>query len=190
MNCKLLAIHITYGLTIRPLRLRDSSAYFGLVENNREWLSQYGDETSDKYPSFGSVEYSFVYPQNPDKRRYGIWNHNIFMGTLNLEPFDKDTVIIGYWLGEEFIRDGVMTKCVKILTKHAIEDLGYKNVIAHVKPGNRRSRAVLSRASYKLCNGDCANYQREDDDIEITYKFCRKRNKKPHHAGCQSFTND
>jgi RimJ/RimL family protein N-acetyltransferase len=68
-------------------------------------------------------------------------------GVLDIKSADLDSAEVGYWLRER--HSGVMVGAL-----HALEVLawaaGYRALYARVRPGNRRSQAVLQRAGWQL----------------------------------------
>ena len=57
---------------------------------------------------------------------------------------------IGYWLGEKYWRQGIMTEAVKLATKFGFKELKLKRIYAYVFPWNKASMRVLEKAGYNL----------------------------------------
>lgn len=126
----------------------DDLVYFSAIDANREHLSQFGDETASKYPTLEAVTEARINPSNPDKLRFGIWNKETFVGSINLTPDDYDGAEIGYWLDERYTGNGYATLAVKALGNYGRKR--YSMVYAYVTEGNVASEAVLERAGFEM----------------------------------------
>jgi RimJ/RimL family protein N-acetyltransferase len=135
------------GLLLKQYLVEDASAIFNLIDQSRDHLSQYGEETASKYPTLESVVESVVHPSNPDKSRLGIWHENNLVGGINLRPDAEATAEIGYWLGEIHTGKGYMHHAVAALTDYAFAN-GFEEVYASVHRDNNASARVLLKAGY------------------------------------------
>ena len=84
-------IHSPDGdLTLRQFTPSDAQELFGLIDSNREYLSQFGEPTSHKYPTVESVLDSIQTPRNPNKLRFGMRdNKGKLVGSINLTVYPK-----------------------------------------------------------------------------------------------------
>jgi len=57
---------------------------------------------------------------------------------------------IGYWLAEKYWGQGIMSKVIKEITKHAFKVWKFSRVYAHVFPHNKASMRVLEKNGYQL----------------------------------------
>ncbi|HDZ54174.1 MAG TPA: N-acetyltransferase [Candidatus Nealsonbacteria bacterium] len=71
------------------------------------------------------------------------------IGGIGLDKIEVHKAEIGYWLGEKYWGQGIMTFAVKLVTKYAFTKLGLKRVYADVFPFNKASVRVLEKAGYK-----------------------------------------
>ncbi len=140
-----------FGITLRQFTPDDAKVIFELIDRNRGHLSQFGDETASKYPDEKSVFDSITNPKNPDKLRFGIWDHGEFVGSINLIPDEngESKAEVGYYLGSEFVGKGYMWKAVKTLSKYAFSNLGYESLFGNVHPNNINSQKVLEKAGFE-----------------------------------------
>nr|WP_245747491.1 GNAT family protein [Anaerobacillus alkalidiazotrophicus] len=58
------------------------------------------------------------------------------------------TAYIGYWLGEGFQGNGIMTKVAKALTDYALHDLKLNKVEIRAAVGNKKSRTIPERLNF------------------------------------------
>lgn len=57
---------------------------------------------------------------------------------------------IGYWLGEKYWGQGIMTTAVKLITKYGFTKLGLRRIYGCVFLFNKASARVLEKAGYKF----------------------------------------
>lgn len=148
-------------MTLRQFRTADARALFELIDGSREHLSQNGDDTAAKYPTFDSVHQSILFPKNPKRLRFGVWINGKLVGSVNLTPREGDprAAEIGYWLGESHCGRGYATRAVKALAAYGCAFLDFKRIIARTGQRNHRSADVLRRAGFCV---HIAGARRED----------------------------
>ena len=136
---------------LRQYALEDAKKAFELIDRNREYLSQFGDETASKYPVLELFEESIRNPKNPNRLRFGIWNaEGILVGSINLTPDvdDAQKGEIGYYLGKEFQGNGYMRRAVETLMNYAFNVLNYRELYGKVVKGNIASENVFVKLGY------------------------------------------
>ena len=74
---------------------------------------------------------------------------NEVIGGIGLNKIEPHMAEIGYWIGENYWRQGIMTLAVKLVTRYAFTKLGLKRVYAYVFLFNKASVRVLEKAGYK-----------------------------------------
>lgn len=140
-------------IVLRQFTLGDSEEIFQLIDRNRGHLSQFGDDTAQKYPTLESVRGSIERPKNPKRLRFGIRNkEGILAGSINLTP-DEDNperAEIGYYLVAEFQGKGYVTRAVETLTDYGFDHLGYKAIYGVVNKDNIRFARVLRDTGYRI----------------------------------------
>ena len=62
--------------------------------------------------------------------------------------WSNKTAYIGYWLGEGFQGNGIMTKVAKALTDYAINDLQLNKVEIRAAVENEKSRSIPERLGF------------------------------------------
>lgn len=142
----------TSEVTLRQYSLRDCEEAFALIDSNREHLSQFGDETSAKYPTLESFRESILNPKNPRRLRFGVRNRQgVLVGSINVTPDDDspERGEIGYYLGQEFQKKGYTTEAIRLLTDYAFEHLGYQTLYGVVTEDNDASTKALERVGYQ-----------------------------------------
>lgn len=148
-------------VTLRQFVPEDAREMFDLIDRNRGQLSQFGDETSAKYPDYESALASITHPKNPNRLRFAIRDaQGVMVGSINLTPTEENPQRgeIGYWIGKESEGKGYMGRAVEALSDYGFSTLGYQTIFGEVVVGNKKSVNVLSRAGYR-------EKQRHDDKI-------------------------
>jgi len=70
-------------------------------------------------------------------------------GCIGFESIDKHKAELGFWLGEEYWGQGIMTQAIRLFTRYGMDRFGLRRVYAYVFPFNRASMKVLEKAGYK-----------------------------------------
>ncbi len=81
----------------------------------------------------------------------GIWHEGRLAGVVGYHAVDwpNRATTLGYWLGEEFQGQGLMTAACRALVDHAIEELGLNRVSVACATENRKSRAIPERLGFR-----------------------------------------
>lgn len=142
----------TSRLSLRQFTPTIARDVFDLIDRNRGHLSQFGDETAEKYPSYESLLESIVNPKNPKRLRFAMRNsEGAVVGSINLTP-DSDNPKkgeVGYYLGSEYQGMGFAADATKLLSEFAFAKLGYTEIYAKIHPDNKGSQKVVAKAGYK-----------------------------------------
>jgi len=74
------------------------------------------------------------------------------LGAITLDSIQRgpaQTGVIGYWVGQEFARNGYMREAVLALVHYAFHDLDLSRIQAGCLPENSASRGVLEKSGFK-----------------------------------------
>lgn len=74
------------------------------------------------------------------------------LGAITLDNIQRgpaQTGTIGYWMGEQFARQGYMREAVMAVVHHAFTDLDISRLQAGCLPENAASRGVLEKSGFK-----------------------------------------
>lgn len=133
------------GVLLLEFIPEDARPLFELIDRNRDYLSQRGDETAAKYPDFESVLRSITHPANELKIRLGIWFDDVLTGTINITPEGSYTSEIGYWVGSEFSGLSLATISTEAVIRYG-KRRQYRRMIAYTHIDNLASQKVLLKA--------------------------------------------
>jgi ribosomal-protein-serine acetyltransferase len=147
-------IEVEPDLWLRQLKLDQAEQLFELIDENREYLSEwlpYIHNTNE----IGDVR-SFV-ESEIDKRvcnqgySYFIERRDKIIGHVSLMNLNGDKEPeIGYWVTRDASGEGIATRAVNTLTAFGLNLLGLKQVIIRAHPNNVGSNKVAKKAGYKL----------------------------------------
>lgn len=137
-----------------PLTIENAPELFNVMDTSREHLSQFGDQTADKYPTLQSLFESITQPVNPYRERYIIQANDMTVGSINAQPDgDKRTSFtIGYCIGAEFTGRGIATKATRLLGAELLSRAGVKYLNAYTHQDNVASQRVLRRVGFRFSN--------------------------------------
>lgn len=89
-----------------------------------------------------TVLHLFLFLRSNNQLVGGITLDNIRFG-----PFKSAT--LGYWIGEEFSKKGIMTEGLNSLILYANKDIGISRIEAATLPNNAPSRRLLEKCNFK-----------------------------------------
>ena len=79
-------------------------------------------------------------------------SRHILVGGITLSNVRRgiaQTGTLGYWIGARHARRGYMTEAVRVLVRHAFEELGLHRVEAACIPANVASRRLLEKCGFR-----------------------------------------
>lgn len=73
------------------------------------------------------------------------------IGGVGISKVDKyqKTAVVGYWLGEDYWRQGIVSEAFEQLLKFAFERLKMRRLEAEVYAGNKKSAGLLMKFGFK-----------------------------------------
>ncbi len=147
-------IEINNSLKLKLVSIDHAERIFDLVNGNRIYLGAWMpwveltvsvNDTKD-YIQSSLKRYSVV-----DGFDCTIFYNNSIVGLIGLHKIDCANKItsMGYWLGEKFQGQGIMTEACKALTKHCFSQLQLNRVEIKCATKNFKSQAIPERLGYK-----------------------------------------
>jgi ribosomal-protein-serine acetyltransferase len=138
---------------LRPLTPRDATELYALVDANRirlsRWMPWAAGQTLD-----GTAQ--FILQANDQERAQDGFQRALIVdgaiaGVAGFHRVDRDNLStsIGYWLGAEYERRGLMTASVLALIDHAFDVWGMHRVELRIAPDNARSLALAARLGFR-----------------------------------------
>ncbi len=135
---------------LKQLIAEDAPVYFGLIEADRDHLSQHGDTTAKKYQTVDNVALSITHPSNPAKYRFGIWDGDTMVGSDNLTPAGDGRAELGSWVSKPHTGHEYAGRGRNLLIRFAFEQLGLKSVFCKITIGNEASRRSVEKSGFRF----------------------------------------
>ena len=146
-------LRIDDDVVLKILASEDADILFALVDRNRLYLRQWLPwvdtnttlESSKLFilSSKEQLELNFGF-------QCGIWLRGTLTGTIGFHRIDwfNRNVEIGYWLGEKFQGQGIVTKACRTLVDYAFYEYRLNRVQIRCATGNKKSTAIIERLGF------------------------------------------
>lgn len=148
----------TERLTLRLPEARDFSQWEAVRRASMAFLEPWEPVRDGAYLTRRSFQNRAVWAKRSAKDRRG-YNMLIFrhedgqlVGGITLDNMQggvSKSCTVGYWMGEEFTRQGYMTEALNASVLHAFTVLDLSRVQAGCLPENAPSRALLEKSGFK-----------------------------------------
>ncbi|MCP3029096.1 GNAT family N-acetyltransferase [Halobacillus sp. A5] len=140
-------------LSLKLMEMKDADELYELTNTSRNhlrtWLGWVDDNESIKHTK------EFIQMGlNKYAAHQGISACILYKGKIagvigtHAADWTNRSTSIGYWLGEEFINKGIMTRSVKALTNYLIKDLHLNRIEIRAAESNNSSRAIPERLGF------------------------------------------
>jgi len=139
---------------IRDWAMEDASAIVRYADNRNisMWLR---DRFPSPYTLYDAEAFLLAIAQQNPRTAFAVATNREAIGGIGLE-FGRDvhrfTAELGYWLGEPFWGQGIMTEAVRHFSDWAFAHLELHRIHANVFSGNISSARVLEKAGFQ-CEG-------------------------------------
>ncbi len=148
-------LNVDSGLNLRLMEDADAPELFRLVDRNREvlrrWLSwlDFDRSVADQQRVIASFRRKFF---DGGVLNTCIWKDGRIAGTIGFNQIDwvHRSASIGYWLGSEFTRQGIMVRCCERLITHGFTDLHLHRIEVRCGTENYASRRIPERLNLRL----------------------------------------
>jgi len=148
-------IKIDQDIELRQLELSDAKDIFRTIDNQREYLGKwlpFVQFTNEEKDSENFVKTVIAIPE--DKREFvcTIQKRNQFVGLIGFKDTDKinKKTEIGYWLSEDYQKQGIMTKAVSKLCDFAFKNLDINRIQIKCAIKNTSSIKIPQRLGFKF----------------------------------------
>ena len=138
---------------LRLVEEADAEKLFGLIDRNRQYLRRWlpwvdGNMTINDTLAF--IRHSQEQYAGRKGFQTAIWFSDEIAGIIGYHPIDwqNGTVMIGYWLGEQFQGKGIMTESCRALVNYAFDELKLNRVEIRCATGNTKSCAIPVRLQF------------------------------------------
>lgn len=140
-------------VSLKLIDLNDAKRVFELSDKSRNYLKEWLpwlDFTNNVEDTKDFIRGCLKgYAENKSLTTVILYNGEI-VGTagFNSINWSNKTAYIGYWLGEEYQGNGIMSKVAKALTNYAFNHLKLNKVEIRAAVENKKSRSVPERLGF------------------------------------------
>lgn len=150
-----MTIKVDNDIELKQLEQSDAVDIFKTIDNQREYLGkwlpfvEFTKEISDSESFIASVVNA---PEDRIEYVFTIRKGNDFVGLIGFKDTDRRNrkTEIGYWLSEQYQKQGIVTKAVDKLCEFAFNTLGLNRVQIKCAVGNIPSKNIPKRLGFKL----------------------------------------
>lgn len=140
-------------LSLKLIELNDAKRVFELTNKSRDYLKEWLPwlDTSKKIEDTNEFIKSCVngFSENKSLNTVILFREEIVgVAGYNTINWASKTAYIGYWLGEEFQGNGIMTEVARALTDYALNELNLNKVEIRAAVLNKKSRSIPERLNF------------------------------------------
>lgn len=139
------------SVTLRPWQIEDLHDLVH-VANNRNIAQYMTDGFPHPYTPANGLAFLHMATQNPG-RLWAITISGKAAGGIGYHPMTdiwQKNAELGYWLGEPYWGNGILTEAVKKMTDYVFHQTQIERVFARPFGTNKASQRVLEKAGFKL----------------------------------------
>jgi len=141
-------------VSIRMLRLQDADELFAVVDANRAYLRQrlpWLDDNITAEDTKAFIQRALDQCARNEGFICAILQEGRIIGCVGYQPIEwqNRSVEIGYWLAEDSMGRGIMTRCCRALVDYAFGEYGLNKVVIMAATENCKSRAVPERLGFQ-----------------------------------------
>ncbi len=146
-------IKIDEHVVLAPITLADSTDMFETIHSQRDYLGKWLPFvvfTQQVEDSRNYIRSMLGAPENTREHVYTIRYDGVFAGLIGLKAIDKANhkTEIGYWLSEPFQKQGIISRSVVALCRHAFSNLNVNRVQIKCAVGNEPSKRIPQRLGF------------------------------------------
>ncbi|WP_251554241.1 GNAT family N-acetyltransferase [Neobacillus muris] len=140
-------------VSLKLIELQDAERVFELTDQSRNYLKNWLpwlDVTNNVEDTKNFIRGCLKGHAENKSLNTVILYHGEIVGaaSFNSINWSNKTAYIGYWLGEAYQGNGIMTKVAKALTDYAFHHLHLNKVEIRAAEGNQKSRSIPERLGF------------------------------------------
>ena len=162
--------------TVRPWRLDDAESLVKHANNRKVWIA-----LRDIFPHPYTIEDANTFLKsviNSDPvTLFCVEANGAAVGGIGIRigtDVHRRTAELGYWLGEEFWRRGIMTEAVAAFTDFCFEEFQLRRIYAEPFANNPASARVLEKAGFTF-EGRLKNNVLKDGELLDSLLYARTK---------------
>ncbi|ASK61816.1 RimJ/RimL family protein N-acetyltransferase [Virgibacillus phasianinus] len=144
---------IDEDLTLKLMQIDDAEELFNLTDASRSYLREWlpwVDTTTTIDDSRGFIEHTMQGFQDKKSMTVAVHYKGKMVGTASFNSLDWSNKVayIGYWLGQDYQGNGIITRVVRYLTDYAFTELAFNRVDIRAAFENKKSRSIPKRLGF------------------------------------------
>jgi len=145
------------SLELRPLRLRDASAWREVRTRNARWLRPW-EATLPIAEHYAPTTYASLVRRLRSEAREGrslpfaLVVDGAFAGQVTVGGISRGSLLcayVGYWIDERVAGRGIMPTAVALVTDHCFREVGLHRVEINIRPENAASLRVVEKLGFR-----------------------------------------
>ncbi|MFY8032622.1 MAG: GNAT family N-acetyltransferase [Devosia sp.] len=143
---------VTLRLVLRPPMRGDVPDLVKLADNKR--IYEVLARLPNPYTRADGIAFVEIFAQRADERPYAITLDGQFIGVVGFTFSPGEPPELGYWLGEPYWGQGIMSEAVKALLQAAFSTGHFPAIKARALASNAGSLNVLEKAGFRRLRED------------------------------------
>ncbi|UII54302.1 GNAT family N-acetyltransferase [Cytobacillus spongiae] len=144
---------IDENVSLKLIELNDAERVFELTDGSRAYLKEWLPwlDFTKSVEDTKNYIHGCLKEMGENKCLHSVILFNgeiVGIASFNTINWSNQTAYIGYWLGESYQGNGIVTKVAKALTSYAFEHLSLNKVEIRAAVENKKSRSVPERLGY------------------------------------------
>lgn len=143
-------ISVDDKLSLRTFKSEDAESVFNLIEINRNFLEKYNKVPQSLDDVNQMIKMDTLRINERSALSLGIWYNNEYVGMIATKPikWKHGRVEIGYYLGENFTRQGIAQKSLNAFINFFFEELNFNRIEATTNIENIASARLLEKLGF------------------------------------------
>lgn len=155
MKVDMVKIAVEEGLCLKSVELQDAEQLLLLIDSSRPYLRQWLpwlDVTRNIDEILAFIDSAQRQLDSNAGFQAGIWQRDQIVGIIGYHHLEwaNRLTCIGYWLGERFQGNGIMTKSCRSLVEYAFDEWHLNRIEIRCAAENMKSRAIPERLGFKV----------------------------------------
>ena len=139
-------------IRLKELGLEDVQAIFNIIDNERNYLSEWLPFIADTHRMSDTQSFvdDYIKSSKSKELTFAIYFQNQLVGLIGMKDtdFDNQKTEIGYWLSEEFQHKGIVTRSCEALINYVFYEMKMNRIQLKAATGNFKSQRVAERLGF------------------------------------------
>ncbi len=145
-------LHTPSGVALRKIQKEDRKTLVALA-NNPKVANNLRDDFPHPYTLEDADHFIYHAQKAHPTKRFCIEKNGIYVGNIGLHPQEdiyKMSAEIGYFIGEEYWGQGIVTEAIKLIVAYGFNQLDLHRIFAGVFSYNHASKKALENVGFQF----------------------------------------